>query len=34
MRNSVLPVMGVLTVVAGAIGLQIGEGTIAQIDPI
>jgi hypothetical protein len=34
MRNSVLPVMGVLTVVAGAIGLQIGEGAIAQIDPI
>ena len=33
MRNSVLPVMGVLTVVAAAVGLQIGESAIAQIDP-
>ncbi|HEY0114642.1 MAG TPA: hypothetical protein VGB54_02870 [Allosphingosinicella sp.] len=34
MRNSVIPVMAVLTVVAGAIGLQIGEGAISQIDPV
>ncbi len=34
MRNSVLPVMGVLVVVAGAVGLQLGESAIAQIDPI
>jgi multidrug resistance efflux pump len=33
MRNSVLPVMGVLTVVAAAVGLSIGESAIAQIDP-
>lgn len=33
MRNSVLPIMGVLTVVAAAVGLQIGESAIAQIDP-
>lgn len=34
-RNStVLPVMGVLTVIAGAVGLQLGESAIAQIDPI
>lgn len=35
MRNSVvLPVMGVLTVIAGAVGLQLGESAIAQIDPV
>jgi hypothetical protein len=34
MRNSVLPVMTVLTIVAGAVGLQLGEGTISQIDPL
>lgn len=35
MRNSiVLPVMGVLTIIAGAVGLQLGESAIAQIDPI
>ena len=33
MRNSVLPVMTVLTVVAGAVGLQLGESAIGQIDP-
>lgn len=33
MRNSVFPVMGVLTVVAAAVGLQLGESAIAQIDP-
>jgi hypothetical protein len=33
MRNSVLPVMTVLTVIAGAVGLQLGESAIAQIDP-
>jgi len=34
-RNStILPVMGVLTVIAGAVGLQLGESAIAQIDPI
>ena len=34
MRNSVvLPVMGVLTVVAVALGLQLGESAIQQIDP-
>jgi hypothetical protein len=30
----VLPVMGVLTVIAGAVGLQLGESAIAQIDPV
>jgi hypothetical protein len=34
MRNSVLPVMTVLTIVAGAVGLQLGESAISQIDPI
>ncbi len=34
MRNSVLPVMTVLTVIAGAVGLQMGESAIAQIDPL
>lgn len=35
MRDSrVLPVMGVLTVIAGALGLQLGESAIAQIDPV
>lgn len=34
MRNSVLPVMTVLVVVAGAAGLQLGETTIAAIDPL
>ncbi len=34
MRNSVLPVMTVLTIVAGAVGVQMGEGAISQIDPI
>jgi hypothetical protein len=34
MRVSVLPVMAVLTIVAGAIGLSIGEGAIGQIDPL
>jgi hypothetical protein len=34
MRNSVLPVMTVLTIVAGAIGLQLGESAISQIDPV
>jgi len=34
MRNSVLPVMTVLTVIAGAVGLQLGESAIAQIDPV
>jgi hypothetical protein len=34
MRNSVLPVMTVLTIVAGAIGVQLGEGAVGQIDPI
>lgn len=34
MRNSVLPVMTVLTIVAGAVGVQLGEGAISQIDPI
>lgn len=34
MRNPVLPVMTVLVVVAGAAGLQLGETTIAQIDPL
>ncbi|HEY0327140.1 MAG TPA: hypothetical protein VGC46_14330 [Allosphingosinicella sp.] len=29
-----MPVMGVLTVVAGAVGLQLGESAIASIDPI
>jgi hypothetical protein len=33
MRNSVLPVMTVLTIIAGAVGLQLGEGAIGQIDP-
>jgi hypothetical protein len=35
MRNSVmLPVMGVLVVIAGAVGLQLGESAVAQIDPV
>jgi hypothetical protein len=34
MRNSVLPVMGVLTVISGAVGLQLGESAISQIDPL
>ena len=34
MRNSVLPVMTVLTIVAGAVGLQLGESAIGQIDPL
>lgn len=34
MRGAVLPVMGVLMVVAGAVGMQIGESAIAQIDPV
>ncbi len=34
MRNSVLPVMTVLTIVAGAVGLQLGESAISQIDPL
>lgn len=34
MRNSVLPVMTVLSVVAGAVGLQLGESAIAAIDPV
>lgn len=34
MRLSILPVMTVLTVVAGAAGLQVGESAIAQIDPL
>ena len=34
MRNSVLPVMTVLTIVAGAVGLQLGETAIGQIDPL
>ena len=35
MRNSVvIPVMGVMTVIAGAVGLQLGESAIAQIDPV
>jgi hypothetical protein len=34
MRNYFLPVMTVLTVIAGAVGLQLGETTIAQIDPL
>lgn len=34
MRNSILPVMTVLTIVAGAVGLQLGESAIAQIDPL
>ena len=33
-NSNLLPVMGVLTVVAGAVGLQLGESAIAQIDPI
>jgi hypothetical protein len=33
MRNSVLPVMIVLTIIAGAVGLQLGESAIGQIDP-
>jgi hypothetical protein len=33
-NSNLLPVMGVLTIVAGAIGLQLGESAIAQIDPI
>lgn len=33
MRVSVLPVMIVLTVIAGAVGLQLGESAIGQIDP-
>jgi len=33
MRDSVLPVMAVMTVVAGAVGLHLGESAIAQIDP-
>jgi hypothetical protein len=34
MRNSILPVMTVLTIVAGAVGLQLGESAIGQIDPL
>lgn len=34
MRNSFLPVMTVLTVIAVAVGLQLGATTIAQIDPL
>jgi len=34
MRNSVLPVMTVLTVISGAVGLQLGESAISQIDPL
>ncbi len=33
-NSNLLPVMGVLTIVAGAVGLQLGESAIAQIDPI
>ena len=33
-NSNLLPVMGVLTIVAGAIGLQLGESAIAQIDPV
>lgn len=33
-NSNLLPVMGVLTVVAGAVGLQLGESAIAQIDPV
>lgn len=33
-NSNLLPVMGVLTIVAGAIGLQLGESAVAQIDPI
>ena len=33
-NSNLFPVMGVLTIVAGAIGLQLGESAIAQIDPI
>lgn len=33
-NSNLLPVMGVLTVVSGAVGLQLGESAIAQIDPI
>jgi hypothetical protein len=33
MRVSVLPVMTVLTIIAGAVGLQLGESAIGQIDP-
>ena len=34
MRVAILPVMAVLTVVAGAVGLAVGDGAIGQIDPI
>lgn len=35
MRNNVmLPVMSVLVVIAGAVGLQLGESAVAQIDPV
>lgn len=34
MRNLTLPVMTVMTVISGAVGLQIGESAIAQIDPL
>jgi hypothetical protein len=34
MRVSVLPVMTVMIVIAGAVGLQIGESAIGQIDPL
>ena len=33
-NSNLFPVMGVLTIVAGAIGLQLGQSAIAQIDPI
>jgi len=34
MRNYLLPILTVLTVFAGSVGLQLGETTIAQIDPL
>lgn len=33
-RSAVLPVMGVFTVIAVAVGLQLGESAIASIDPV
>ena len=34
MRQTILPVMSVLTVVAIAAGLQLGDTTVGQIDPL